>query len=179
MIGNGNSDFVVNPADSIYQALSTNGDGTGTISQNVDGSITPVLFYIQPPSNEKYRLRRMNVHAIDANWNNALQYGALGAALANGIKIYVRDDSGIIKDYTRDMTIKRTHDWALLAGVDSVNIGAATADPLLVRWTFARGASDIIIDGSNNERLIVEIPDDLTGLDEQLCEVQGFRIKLS
>lgn len=181
MIGNGNTTGGVNipVEDSIYQLLSVNGDGTGATSQNINGSSIPVLFSIQPPSDEKYTLKRLTLHAIDANWNNALQYGALGGPLGNGIKIYVRDDSGIIKDYTTNVTIKRTHDWALLAGVDSVNIGSAVADPFLVRWTFDRGGSDIVLDGSNNERFVVEIQDNLTGLSDQLAMVQGFKGKIS
>ena len=175
-IGNDRDNPGIPSQNSVYQIMSTNGDGTGTLSQNVDGSITPVLFYIQPPSGEKYTLRRMNVHAIDGNWNNALQYGALGGALTVGIKIYTEVNGGaLIKDYTNDITIKRTHDWALLAGVDSINIGGAVADPLIVRWTFARGACDIVLDGSKNERLVIEIGDDLEGLDDQLAMVQGFK----
>ena len=163
-------------ANGIYQIMSVNGDGTGAISQNVDGSTTPVKFYIQPPSDEKYTLRRMNIHAIDGNWNNASQYGALGDPLAVGIKIYTEVNGGaLIKDYTKDRTIQRTHDWALLAGVDSVVSGAAGADPLIVRWTFERGAGKIILDGSKNERLVIEIGDDLEGLVEQLAMVQGFK----
>ncbi len=162
--------------NSIYQLLTVNGDGTGNGSQNVNGSITPVLFYIQPASNEMHILRRMNIESIDANFNNAAQYGALGAALANGIKIYVEVNGGaLIKDYTKDITIKRNHDWALLAGVDSPVIGGAGNDALLARWTFALGGGDIILDGSKNERLVIEIPDDLQGLTDQLAFVQGFR----
>ena len=78
-------------ANAIYQLMSISGDGTGGASQNVNGSVTPVKFYIQPPSDEKYTLKRMNVHGIDGNWNNASQYGALGTALAVGIKIYTYD----------------------------------------------------------------------------------------
>lgn len=180
MIGNGGSGLIVKPADAVYQIMSTNGDGTGILSQNVLGtSGSPILFFIQPPSDEKYRLRRMNLHAIDGNWNNASNYGALTNPLPNGIRIYVRDDSGIIKEYTSDTTIKKTHDWAFLAGVDSVTVGAAGADPLIVRWTFERGASDIILDGSNNERLVIAIEDDLTDITEQVAMVQGYRIKIA
>lgn len=169
---------IIPAEDSIYQALDTVGDGSGAISQNVDGT-TPVKFFIQPPVTEAYSLKRMNVHAIDANWNNALQYGALGAALTNGIRVYKEDDSGIIKEYTGNFKIKRTHDWSLLSGVDSVNISSSGRDPLLVRWTFGKGCSNIELDGSNNERLVVEIQDNLTGLDEQICVVQGCRKVLS
>jgi hypothetical protein len=176
--GGGGAGVIVKPENAVYQMLSVNGDGSGAINQNVNGSVAPVLFYIQPPADEKFRLQRMTVHAIDGNWNDALQYGAIGA-LPNGIRIYVRDDSGIIKEYTKEFTIKRTHDWSLLAGVDSVNIGGSLADPFMVRWTFNRGATDIVLNGANNERFVVEIQDDLTGLNDQLSMVQGARKKIS
>lgn len=176
MIGNNGKSVIISPSDSIYQLLSTNGDGTGTVSMNVNGSSTSVKFYIQPPLTEKYVLKRMNVEAIDGNFNNALLYGTL--TLANGMDIYIENDSGLIKRYTDQFKIKRAHDWALLAGVDSVNIGGAVSDPLLVRWTFVRGCSDIILNGSNTERLVVEVPDNMTGLDDQLIMVQGCRFVL-
>lgn len=174
MIGNGGNNNVIFPsADTVYQLLSTVGDGTGTVSMNVDGSSTSVKFFIQPPVTEEYRLKRMNVQAIDGNFNNANLYGTL--TLANGMDIYVENDSGLIKRYTNEFKIKRTNDWALLAGVDSVTIGAATSDPLMVRWTFGLGCSDIVLDGSNTERLVVEVRDLMTGLDDQLIMVQGCR----
>lgn len=174
--GPGTNQILVKPANSIYQLLSTNGDGSGSVSMNVDGSSTSVKFYIQPPVTEKYILKRMNVEVIDGNFNNANLYGTI--TLGNGMDIYVENDSGVIKRYTNEFKIKRTHDWALLAGVDSVTIGAATSDPLLVRWTFERGCSDIILDGSNTERLVVEVQDLMTGLDDQLIMVQGCKFVL-
>lgn len=174
MIGDGGANNVIfPPGDTVYQLLSTIGDGTGTVSMNVDGSGPSVKFFIQPPLTEKYILKRMTVEAIDGNFNNALLYGTL--TLANGMDIYIENDSGIIKRFTNEFKIKRTHDWALLAGIDSVSIGAAVSDPFLVRWTFMRGCSDIILDGSNTERLVVEVRDLMTGLDDQLIMVQGCR----
>jgi hypothetical protein len=174
MIGNGGANNVIfPPADSVYQLLSTNGDGTGTVSMNVDGSSTSVKFFIQPPVTEKYTLTRMNVEVIDGSFNDALKYGAL--TLGNGMRVYVENDSGIIKEYTTGFTIKRNFDWALLAGVDVPILSAPVTDALVVRWSFAKGCSDIILDGSNTERLVVEVQDLMTGLDEQLILVQGCR----
>ncbi len=166
----------VNPANSVYQLLTEVGDGTGNASMNVDGSSTPVKFYIQPPDTDRYILKRMDIEVLDANFNNALQYGAL--TLTNGMRIYVENDGGIIKEYTLGFNIKRNHDWALLAGVDTPVIGGAGSDALIVRWTFANGCSDIELDGSKNERLVIEIRDLMTGLDDQLIQVQGCRTVL-
>ncbi|MCK5600655.1 hypothetical protein KAR91_02230 [Candidatus Pacearchaeota archaeon] len=178
MTGNGGIDIIIKPENAVYQALDTLGTGLGSISQNVNGSVTPVKFFIQPPSDEKYILQRMALHAIDSNWNNANFYGAT-AALLNGIRIYIENDGGIIKEYTSNFKIKRTRDWALLAGADAITQGAAGADPLIVRWTFNAGATNIPLDGSKNERFVLEIPDDLTGLDDQIAVVQGGKRKIS
>ncbi len=177
MIGNGGgNNIIVPPSDSVYQLLSSNGDGTGIVSMNVDGSSSSVKFYIQPPVTEKYRLKRMNVEAIDGNFNNALDYGTI--TLATGMDIYIENDSGIIKRYTSEFKIKRSRDWSLLAGVDAIHVGGAGADALTVRWTFAKGCSEIDLDGSNTERLVVEVRDDMEGLEEQLIMIQGCRYVL-
>lgn len=173
MIGNLGSNIIFPAADSVYQLLSTNGDGTGTVSMNVDGSSTPVKFFIQPPVTEKYILKRMNVEVIDSNFNDALKYG--GLTLSSGMRVYVENDSGIIKEYTTGFTIKRNFDWALFAGVDVPILSAPVTDALIIRWSFAKGCSDIILDGSNTERLVVEVQDLMTGLDDQLIMVQGCR----
>lgn len=179
MIGNGGGsrDTIFKASDSIYQLLTVNGDGTGNASMNVDGSSTPVKFYIQPPSDEKYTLKRMNVEVIDGSFNDALKYG--GLTLGNGMRVFIENDSGLIKEYTNGFTIKRNFDWALFAGVDTPILSAPVTDALIIRWTFGKGCSDIVLDGSNTERLVVEVQDLMTGLDEQLIIVQGCRKKLS
>lgn len=177
MIGNGQTNnIIVKPEFTVYQPLDQDGDGTGVISQNVLGTLgTPVKYFIQPPATEKYTLKRMNVHAIDSNWNNATLYGAIVGALANGFRIYVERDTTIIKEYTEFVKIKRTHDWSFLAGVDNVTSGAAGADAFVVRWTFGLGCSDLELDGSKLERLVIEVRDDLTTLADQIAIVQGCR----
>jgi hypothetical protein len=162
---------IVPPESAVYQLLTQNGDGTGNASMNIDSSGAPVKFFIQPPVGKKYTLKRMNLEAIDGSFNNATNYGDL--TLTNGMRVYIEDDSGIIKEYTDGFTIKRSHDWALLSGVDAPSIGGAGADVLLVRWTFNNGCSPITLDGSKNERLVVQVNDNMLGLIDQLIQVQG------
>jgi hypothetical protein len=172
MIGNGSfGNGTTLPTSTLHQLLSVNGDGTGATSMNVNGSVTSVKFEIQPPSDKIYQLRRMNTEILAANFNSAALYGAL--TLANGMRIYIENDSGIIKEYTNGFTIKRNHDWSLLAGVDSVISGGAGTDALNIRWTFPNGGSEMILNGANNERLVLEVQDDQTGLVDQLSQIQG------
>ena len=159
--------------NAIFQYLSTGGDGTGTTSTNADGDPTPVEFSIEPPAGETYLLSRMNVEVIDANFNNANLYGAI--TLANGMSIQVVNGAGaVLKDFT-PINIKRSHDWVLLAGVDSVVIGGATSDALKVRWTFKNGYDFLMLNGDNGEKLVLTVSDDMTGLDDQLMMMQGYK----
>lgn len=159
--------------NAIFQYLSANGDGTGATSQNVDGSSAAVEFSIEPPAGESYILKRMNVEAIDGNFNNANLYGTI--TLANGMSIHIENGAGdVLVDFT-PINIKRTHDWALLAGVDSFVIGGATSDALKVRWTFMRGWDDMHLNGDNGEKLVLTVNDLMTGLDDQLVMVQGYK----
>ena len=155
----------------IYQNVSSVGDGTGTTELIASSAAD---YYVIPPGNEKYRLKRMTVAQIDGNFNAATGYGA-GSALTNGITITVENESGVIKNFT-PVPIKRTYDWALLAGVDAATTGAAAADINLVRWTFAKGCSDILLDGSKGEFLKVSFGDAMNFMTSLNIQVQGCKV---
>lgn len=152
----------------LYQNVSSVGDGTGII--NLTGA-APADYTVTPDSTTVYVLKRMNILQVDANFNNALGYGA-GAALTNGITITVENASGVIKNYTPE-PIKTTYEWGLLAGVDSSTTGGAGADANLVRWTFARGCGNIELDGSKGEFLKVSFGDAMNFMDLVRIQVQG------
>jgi len=42
------------------------------------------------------------------------------------------------------------------------------------RWTFAKSGTVIRLDGDSNERLVIELEDDFTGLVEHCFQVQGY-----
>lgn len=156
---------------SIYQEVSSVGDGTGTVELIASAAAD---YFVIPPANEKYRLKRMNIAQIDGNFSAATGYGA-GAALTNGITITSENGSGVIKNYT-PTPIKRTYDWSLLAGVDATSIGAAGADINTVRWTFSKGCSDIILDGSKGEFLRVSFGDAMNFMTSIKIMVQGCKV---
>lgn len=152
----------------VYQMVSSVGDGTGTTELIASAAAD---YYVIPPPGVKYRLRRMNVAQVDGNFNAATGYGAANA-LTNGITITVENDHGVIKNYT-PVPIKKTYDWSLLSGVDASSIGAAGADINLVRWTFNKGHSDILLDGSKGEFMRVSFGDAMNFMTHLTIMVQG------
>jgi len=155
----------------LMQLLSTNGDGTGTKNMNVNGSVTPVKFYVQPPLNTSYKLNRLNINATASSFIDATKYA--GVTLTNGIKAYVERKGVKIKDFTRDINIKSSYMWGLLAGIDSITQEGALSDPLLVRWTFDRSYKKFILYGNKLDRFVIEIADNLTSMTTHYAMLQG------
>lgn len=154
----------------IYQLLSVNGKGTGTVDMNQSSATS---FYIKPGPNEIYVLRRLNLWEVDGAFTSAAGYGA-GAALTNGITITVENSAGIIKNYT-PVPIKTTYEWGLLAGTDTPFIGGAGADAHLVRWTFSKGGGDIVLNGKKGEFLKVAYGDAMNFMTSSRMMVQGYK----
>lgn len=149
----------------------------GYINMNKDGSVTPVHFTCTPPTDEDiWVIFRAIINIRDTGSFDSGGYGN-GAALTNGIKIYVRGfttpDDGLITI----VPIKRTTDWQIYAH-DLITSNFGSGDEIAsVRWTISRSGFPLILQGSRNQYLDVEINDDLTGLNHQYIIIQGLRFK--
>lgn len=158
----------------INQYLTLNGDGTGTRNANGNYSVTPDIFYIQPPTGHKYEIARMLVFIRDTGNFSADGYGANGV-LTNGVSVKLVNDSGVITDYMNGHPLKSNAEWGQVCyDVQYISFGAGD-NFVCVRWTFAKSGAPISLDGRNNERLEIELSDDFTGIVEQTFMVQGVR----
>lgn len=156
----------------LYQFLSTNGDGTGTVIANVDGSGTPVPFKIIPPAGHQYLLNRMIIHVQDTNVLNSNQYGNI-ASLANGITIgvyRVADDSEVYA-ITNGQPIKQNAHWNRFCHDVSPDTFGAGNKFVSARFSFFKAGQSIPL--SEDEYFAVTINDNLTGLVDHTFQVQG------
>lgn len=130
---------------SIYQLLSTNGDGTGTANANGDYSSTPTSFKISSDEIERVEIWRMLVGIQDTGAFDAAKYGN-GVTLTNGIKLRLMDKlDQVIETYTPE-PIKSNGGWAFLCH-DFNHLAMGTGDEIgTVRWTFTKSGQPIIID---------------------------------
>lgn len=126
-----------------YKILSrfadTVGDGSGTINAIGDYSGTPTIFKVEAGT-EHIDIARMVISYEAATLNSTAQYGS-GAALTNGIDVFVQDADGNIIYYLTDENhnIKRNPDWPELCFDFNLYTGFASGDDfVVVRWTFAR-----------------------------------------
>ena len=159
----------------LLRYLDTNGDGTGTKNANGDYSLAQEIFFIQPPVNQIFSIRRMLIQIADTGSVDAGSYGN-GITLTNGIEARVQDDSGTISDLTDQVPILTNADWARQC-YDATNTDfGAGQNYISVRWTFANGGKPIVLNGNSNERLEVLLEDDLDGLTGHYFLAHGFLI---
>lgn len=91
--------------------MDTVGDGSGTVEQAVDGSITPVEFCVTAPAGYAYVVNSLTInYAVTGKLD--IGYGAAATALPNGLSIYEKNKDG---DVTRNalfqLPIKDNSNW--------------------------------------------------------------------
>jgi len=152
----------------LEQLFSTGGDGSGII----DMAGLPNVYKVVPPPGYTYELFRMNLVMEDATKFSGDLYGGV-TALTNGIVITTEGQAGVIINHT-PQPIKKSGHWALVAGVDMAMTDFATGNDIItVRWTFAKGGSNIVLDGNKGEFIKVNVRDTLAGLVSHIIQVQG------
>lgn len=142
----------------------TNGDGTGSIEMNVDGSVTPVDFKITAGANQLLIIHRMLPHILDDGPLDAGYYGK-NLILTNGIHLITEKFvDGVLTETvaTYQYPIRKNVDWgAYCYDVQNIAFGGGV-DSLLARYTLDKdGAPFALYPG---ESFIVRIADDLTQL---------------
>lgn len=161
----------------ISQFLDTVGDGSGTINANGDYSSAAEEFLISPAAETDkriaYKIYRMVISAEDTNGMQAQEYGNLGAALTNGVTI-VHDDGSMTITNLTPTPIKTNALWGSYCYDVDVKSWGSGNELLVVRWTFSKSGAPITL--ANNERLVVGLNDDFSGLISHGFMVQGQKV---
>lgn len=164
----------------VDQFASLDGTGTGTINQNVNGSVTPVEFFIRPPINKVFRISHMwlsfesNIDAGAGNLNNALLWGAAGF-ITNGVRILLRDaeTDATLHDFTphnlRSRGSLKYNGFA--TSIDTFGSGPTDFFVVSARRAFTDFDTELIL--TREHKLSVLVQDNLTALHTQFLRVTG------
>ena len=157
--------------ESLQRYLDTNGDGTGTKNANVNGSVTPVVFKIQPSADQAMEIGEVIIHIEDVGGFDSGKYGN-AIIMANGIEVgvYNTSNDALLRDMLDGIDVLTNHDWGRTAQ-DIQYLDFGTGNPgLFARWTFNGGEP---IELTEDEYLGITINDDLTGLVEHFFFAHG------
>ena len=154
----------------LYQYLSSNGDGTGTVELTGNYSAAAAEFYIQD-ANRYLRLERMIVYVEDSGSIDSGVYGN-GINLTNGIKLEYREsDDTLIHDIMGGLPVFTNAEWQGKCHDITLSTWGSGNQGYSVRWTFAKSGNPIILAPGQKLSLILE--DNFTGLEKHRFQVQG------
>ena len=150
--------------------LDINGDGTGSIDQAVDGSVTPVDFKVTCPMGATYELNRAIITLKDSGTFDTDAYGN-GIALSNGFHILTSRPwrTPVEINYTAQHPIRTNGDWVgYLHDTSYVTFGQGD-NILSARYTFTNDGAPIKL--GPGDSFIFRVNDDLTALTEHHIRV--------
>ena len=153
----------------VNQLFTDDGTPGGSSNMAVDGSVTPVTFFVQPPSDEIWRVLHIFLIIEDTGLYRPDNYGAIGA-LTNGIVSAVR--TGTSPLVTGAFPIQTNADWDLFSSRFEVREGTGATLALVSRIDTGE-QNPTRLDGSLNRNLAVTINDDLTGLTDHRAVASG------
>jgi len=157
--------------------MDTVGDGTGSIDANVNGSVTPVHFFIKPEPGHMLLMYRAMIHLTDTGSLDSGGFGN-GAALTNGLEyglwnIAAGDFSG--PRVTSQKPIVKNMDLAAFAFDLTVHTWGLGDEGLTARYTFDEDGEVIVI--PDGYAFALRVQDNLTTLTEFVTRIGCTQIQ--
>ena len=138
----------------------------------VDGSITPVKFWVQPLPNEFFELTKTTVGISDSGNPSVQDYGSIVGPLANGIQFFIElNGQEILFGPPIDSNVElinRAPEVQEIQFSGSVRLRVHTFD--LLDHT-SRG---VTLNGATNDKFGVVIRDDLSSLVTHTFTIKGY-----
>jgi hypothetical protein len=151
-------------------------DGAGVTTSIIQANATPSTWSWVATSSSIVHIERIIVSIEDTGNFNADDYGALGAALTNGLTLGVYESGGL-KYLLTDTPIVKNFDWGAYCYDADVKGWGVGNNFLVARWTFAKSGQPVYLHAADGEYLALSVADTLSGLIDHKVLVQGHYIK--
>lgn len=149
-------------------------DGTSNRNADVDGSSTSVEMVFGPGLTESWVIDQMLVFIYSSANVSETAYGAL-ATLTNGIDADLYNADGLLVSLTGTAPVKSNNDLLTFGFDVRQNLFDVNPRSVSAIFNFGDGAG-ILLDGSKEERMIVRINDDLTGLISHFIRIEAEKV---
>jgi len=146
----------------------TNG---ATTDLSIDGSVTPQVFKLAPPSNQIWRVAKWMMSLKDEKGFDVETFGSNGN-LTHGLQPRIKI-GGVTNDIL-DFNIRNNGDISRIACDMKLHTFGNTDDILVAEWNFASVGQHIRLDGSQGDELQVVVNDNLTNVNSIHIQAQGY-----
>lgn len=154
----------------LQRNLTTNGLLTGNENANVNGSVTPVKFYTQPPTGIFYNIVAGVFAVSDGGSTSINDYGAIDGPLANGVQVFIEKDGVETLIGNPIKSNRGLHD----IGPNIQTTAFSAVDLRVYNFDifnyYPRG---IQLNGNTNDKFGVIIQDDISTLNTHTVGVKG------
>lgn len=158
----------------ISQFCDSLGTGLGTINIIADYSGAATDFWIEPPAGEIWHILRIMVKISDSGNFRPEWYGANGP-LTNGLKI-IHEVNSVDNDLTGQLPIRNIGEMAAYMFDIKLHDFGAGDKFITGRWSFSRSGVALALNGDTNDKLIVRVNDDMSGLTGHKFIAQGHKL---
>ncbi len=160
-----------------YRFADTVGDGSGTINAIGTYAAAAEEFILSPPSGQVYEVARMLVTLQDTGALDAEEYGN-GITLTKGVVITGQSKGQAIEITDPNLLVTTNALWgAYCYDVDAKTWGTGD-ELLLVRWTFSKAGSPIVLDSRAGDFIKITLNDDYDDLVGHYFHFQGESFSL-
>lgn len=162
--------------------LTDDGTPSGSSDMLVDGSVTPVDFFVEAPQTEDLYVTRISFIVVDQNMT-LNQFGNIGA-LTNGLRLFYTDELGEVDiadalqtnfDFVRLCSglpsFGEGTNAFIANNVDFISEGIIPVLDLKDTFGFRWGLE---FRNGSKQKLVLRVRDDITGIDAMNVIVYGF-----
>lgn len=155
----------------IYRPLTLDGTFTGDRDMAVNGSVTPVEFYVQPEPNRDFHIKTFIAAVTDSGNAAFTDYGSVSGPLPNGISFFIVTDG---QEIPLTLNIKRNIDWAEFANISNVTSYSGNVNLTTHKANLWENSDGLYLDGKAGDRFGIRINDDVSTLAAHEMFVAGY-----
>ncbi len=160
-----------------YRFADTVGDGSGTVNAIGTYAAAAEEFILSPPAGKVYEVARMLVTVEDAGSFDASKYGN-GVVITKGIVITGQSKGTAIEITDPNELINTNAEWGSYCYDADVKTWGTGNELLLVRWTFSKAGSPIVLDSRAEDFIKITLNDDFDDLVSHHFHFQGEEFSL-
>lgn len=155
----------------IFLPLTIDGELTGDTSMAVDGSVTPVEFWVKPLPNQDLIVRGLTIRVGDNGTPEFDGYGNIVGPLTNGLEFFVESNGVQLPSPT---IIKRNADYLQLQPRVVNSLYANNIRIIDYDVSFYSFSDGLTLFNRYNDRFVVKINDNLSTLSLHEIGIYGF-----
>ncbi len=158
---------------SFLRQATLDGSLSGNADSNVNGSITPVEFWIQPDTNEIFEIAQISLTLSDSGNPSLEDYGSIIGPLSNGVQMFV-ELNGV--KFNFGTSFKNNKELITLGASEyfkeTFSSSVETSTHIFNAKEFAKRLG-VRLNGKTQDKFGIRVQDDLTGLTSHVFSVGG------